>query len=191
MTEGAKVRLTARQWIEIGLRELCENGPDALTIDALCRNNGKTKGSFYAHFASHDAFLASLARCWFERNTEVLLQATNAEPLPQDQLKRLNHLAVRLDAKLDQGIRALAWRHPALAEAVSDVDAIRIANLTRLHRAMRNCSETEASDLATIEYAAYIGLQTMQPWRSVDELERLYKAFEQLVSCQSNIRTTR
>ena len=182
MTSEAKARLSADQWIDIALRELSEHGPDALTIDALCHRTGKTKGSFYAHFGSHGAFLGSLVRCWLERNTEALLQVVDLEPTPQSRLGKLNALALRLDAKLDQGMRALAERHPALSEAVSEVDSIRITNLARLHRAVRNCSEAEAIDLATIEYAAFIGFQFMYPKRSVGELERLYVAFNEITS---------
>jgi AcrR family transcriptional regulator len=182
MTGETKARLSAHQWIEVGLRELSEHGPDALTIDALCRRTGKTKGSFYAHFGSHGAFLGSLVRSWLERNTVALLQAADVEPTPRGRLNKLNALALRLDAKLDQGMRALAERHPALSEAVSEVDSIRIANLARLHRAVRNCTEAESIDLATIEYAAFIGFQFMYPKRDVGELERLYVAFEEMTS---------
>lgn len=182
MIGETKARLSAQHWIEIGLGELSEHGPDALTIDALCRMTGKTKGSFYAHFRSHGAFLESLVECWLERNTEALLQAADAEPTPRGRLSKLNDLAVHLDAKLDQGMRALAERHPALTEAVSEVDGIRIANLARLHRSVRKCSEAEATDLATIEYAAYIGFQFMHPKHSVGELKRLYLAFEEMIS---------
>jgi AcrR family transcriptional regulator len=182
MTGETKARLSAQQWIEIGLQELSKRGPDALTIDALCRRTGKTKGSFYAHFGSHGAFIGSLVTRWLERNTEALLRAADIEPTPRGQLNKLNALAVRLDAKLDQGMRALAERHPAFTKAVSKVDSIRIANLARLHRAVRNCSEAEALDLATVEYAAYIGFQFMHPKRSVGELERLYLAFEKMTS---------
>jgi AcrR family transcriptional regulator len=182
MTGEAEERRAALQWIEVGLRELSEHGPDALTIDALCRRTGKTKGSFYAHFDSHRAFLGSLVRCWLERNTEALLQAANVETTPRGRLNKLNELAVRLDAKLDQGMRALAERHPELAEAITEVDSIRITNLACLHRAVRNCSEAEAIDLATIEYAAFIGFQYVYPKRSIGELERLNVAFVEMTS---------
>lgn len=189
MISDTKVRLSAQQWIETGLRELSEHGPDALTIDALCRRTGKTKGSFYAHFGSHGAFLEALVQCWLERNTEALLQAANAEPTPQGRLNKLNALAVRLDTELDQGMRALAERHPTLTEAVSKVDDIRISNLARMHCAVRSCSEAEALDLATIEYAAFIGFQSMHPKRSVGELERLYRVFEEMISIHPTGRT--
>ena len=182
MKPDGKARLSAQNWIDIGLRDLSEIGPDALTIDALCRRAGKTKGSFYAHFDSHEAFLLSLAACWRERNTEALLRDASAEPTVHGQLTRLNHMAVRLDARLDQGMRTLAERVPAIAEAFSEVESTRIVNLARLHRAARNCSETEARDLATIEYAAYIGLQIMRPRLTISELESLHEAFVKLVA---------
>lgn len=177
MKEAAKQRASAQYWIDLATEALCEHGPDALTIDALCRKSGKTKGSFYAHFDSHDSFLLRLAAHWRERNTEAVIQAADVKPAAQDRLAMLNYLAVRLDMRLDQGMRLLAERSLRIAEEVTEVDEARIAYLTDLHQATGPFPDGEAMDIATIEYAAYVGLHLIRPKRAPEELERLHKAF--------------
>ncbi|MBH5397550.1 TetR/AcrR family transcriptional regulator [Bradyrhizobium sp. CNPSo 4010] len=175
-------RVSAQYWIDVAARELCARGPDALTIDLLCRKTRKTKGSFYAHFDNYDAFLIALAADWRKRNTEAVIQTVDEKGTPNDRLATLNHLAVRLDAKLDHGMRMLAARNSLIADAVAEVDETRISYLADLYRAAAGYSRTEARDLATIEYAAFVGLPLLAPRRSTRELERLYKAFIRFTS---------
>lgn len=182
MMQDRKLRLSAQHWIDVAAEELSERGPDALTIDALCRKTRKTKGSFYAHFDSHDAFLAALAAHWRERNTEAVVRSADEKTTPRDRLAMLNYVAVRLDARLDQGMRMLADRNPHIAEAVAEVEETRIAYLADLYLVTGDYSENEARDLATIEYAAYVGLQLVGSKRTPHELERLYQAFTKLTS---------
>ncbi|WP_374656409.1 TetR/AcrR family transcriptional regulator [Dongia sp.] len=182
MRREKKPRVSARDWVEIALTELSSHGPDAITIDALCRRAGKTKGSFYAHFDSFDAFLAALATHWRARNTETVMRDADAAASPRDRLARLNAIAVRLDARLDQGMRKLAGKSPLIAAAVAKVDEMRIAYLARLHQAAGGFPARAAKDLATIEYAAYVGLPLIGPERGLDELERLHRTFTRLIS---------
>ena len=51
-------------WFETGLRLLVAEGPSALTIERLCRETGKTKGSFYHHFSGQEGFRAGLIDWW-------------------------------------------------------------------------------------------------------------------------------
>ncbi|ACL60850.1 TetR/AcrR family transcriptional regulator [Methylobacterium nodulans] len=180
MTRDQPSRISAQDWIEVATAALSERGPDALTIDALCRATRKTKGSFYAHFDSYDAFLAALAASWRESNTQAVIRAVEGV-CPGDRLGLLNHLAVRLDPKLDQGMRRLSDRSPLIADAVAEVDRQRIAYLAGLHHTVADYSEQDALDLATIEYAAYVGLQQINPKCSPEELERLCAMFLKLM----------
>ena len=49
-------RFSRTDWLALGLAALAEDGPLGLTIAALCRRAGKTKGSFYAHFPAIEAY---------------------------------------------------------------------------------------------------------------------------------------
>lgn len=175
-------RASAQFWVDVAVKALSEDGPDALTIDALCQRTEKTKGSFYAHFDNYDAFMAALAAYWRESNADAVMRAVEGEASLGDRLALLNHLAVRLDVKLDLGMRRLADRSQLIREAVAEVDRARVSYLAGLYQAIANYSEQEASDLATIEYAAYVGLQQIDPAREPYELDRLYNVFVRLTS---------
>lgn len=181
MKRNGTPRASARYWIDVAVKALSEHGPDDLTIDALCRKTKKTKGSFYAHFESHDAFLAALVAYWRESNTQAVTRVVEDGASPRDRLALLNHVAVRLDVKFDQGMRKLADRNRSVSNAVAKVDEMRIAYLASLYQSTEDYSEREAADLATVEYAAYVGLQQINPNLEPDELERLYDAFAKLV----------
>ena len=178
MNTAKKSRASSHYWIDVAVKALSEKGPDALTIEALCRETGKTKGSFYAHFSGYDAFLSALAERWKETNTDVLTRTVDTSASPSDASALLNHLAVRLDPYFDRGMRRLAYRNSLIAEAVRHVDEQRIAYMSQLNRALKSCSEGEAKDLATLEYAAYVGLQQIYPDMEPCELDRLYKSWE-------------
>jgi AcrR family transcriptional regulator len=51
-------------WLETGLQLLIGEGESALTIDRLCRETKKTKGSFYHHFAGQEEFRTQLIEWW-------------------------------------------------------------------------------------------------------------------------------
>lgn len=182
MNRKVKSRASARYWIDIATAELRKRGPTALTIDALCRKTGKTKGSFYAHFENHDAFLAALAAEWRRRNTEAIIANVDTERLPRNRLAKLNQAALRLDADLERGLRWLAEGNAIVATAVAEIDRARTSYLAGLYQAVRGRAWTEAMDLAVIEYAAYVGLQFLRPKRDTPELERLHRAFERFIS---------
>ena len=175
-------RLSAQHWVVTALQELAEHGPDALTIENLCLKLNKTKGSFYAHFNNHDVFLDAVVQYWRQNDTQSLIHNADQETLPHDRLTKLNHLAVRLDDRIDRGMRMLAHRKPKVAEAVRQVDDMRIACLADLHIAAGHYCNSDARDLATIEYAAYIGLRMTGTSRVSNELDRLHKVFTRLIS---------
>ena len=51
-------------WLETGLRLLIAEGESALTVERLCRETKKTKGSFYHHFDGQDGFRQRLIEWW-------------------------------------------------------------------------------------------------------------------------------
>lgn len=180
MKRNTAPRASAQHWIDVAAKALSKHGPDELTIDKLCRKTRKTKGSFYAHFDNYDAFIAALVAYWRESNTKAVARVVAEGTSPRDRLALLNHIVVRLDARFDQGMRKLADRNPLVSDAVAKVDEMRIAYLASLYVATQEFSQSEASDLAAIEYAAYVGLQQISPNLAPDEMERLYAAFAKL-----------
>ena len=57
-------RFSQQDWLDAGVSALSEGGVGAVTIDALCRRVGKTKGSFYSHFPTMSDFIRQLGERW-------------------------------------------------------------------------------------------------------------------------------
>ena len=92
-------RLGRKDWLALGRAALEEEGSSGLTVKALTRRAGRTRGSFYHHFESQGAFLRALAEDW---------SASGGDGL-----------------KTERGLRAI----PEAAEAVAAADAARLARV--------------------------------------------------------------
>src|SRR4051794_5963411 len=66
----AQTRTPQSTWIEAGLQALAAGGPDAVRVDLLAKALGVTRGGFYWHFSSRQAFLDVLLDAWEHRSTE-------------------------------------------------------------------------------------------------------------------------
>ncbi|WP_186419471.1 TetR/AcrR family transcriptional regulator [Bosea sp. CS1GBMeth4] len=181
MTTPAPLRFRRNDWLELGLAALAEQGPAGLTIEALCRRAGKTKGSFYAHFPAIEAYLSALAGHWRETFTLRLMQEADRGEAPRDRLLALDRMALALDGRIEQGMRRLAQLDAGVAATCAAVDRERIAYLEKLHGESRCFAPAEARALARIEYAAFIGFQQLDLGLSPQELHDCYGTFMRLV----------
>ncbi|MCZ8182967.1 MAG: TetR/AcrR family transcriptional regulator [Beijerinckiaceae bacterium] len=169
-------RMKKADWLDLGISLLAESGPDSLTIDTACQKAGRSKGSFYHHFETIDAYLLALAEAWRERHTEAVMRQVKDAGTAEDRLEALNIATSLLDQRIDQAIRALAARHPGIAEICTLVDRHRTGFLARLHEEAGTPPET-ARVLARIEYAAFLGLSILEPASTPAERQALYRHF--------------
>ena len=150
--------LTAVDWAEAALHLIAERGLSALTIDALARRLGATKGSFYWHFDGRTQLLKAALRRWEQRSTAETITALRAIDDPRR----------RLQTMLDAGSQAPRARslYVALALAAGNkevravlnrVASARIANLEDCYSEM-GMSKAQAKTAAVLAYAAYRGL---------------------------------
>lgn len=179
---AGRKRFSRADWLAVGLAAIAEDGPPGLTIDAITARAGKTRGSFYAHFASMEAFLSALVAHWRECYTLGLIETADAETSSRTRLDHLNRLAVQLDPRVEQGMRRLAANNAETALICVTVDKERIAYLARHYAASPRFSSAEAEALARIEYAAFVGMQQISPDAKPDDLAALYAAFQKLVA---------
>ncbi|MGQ0624838.1 MAG: TetR/AcrR family transcriptional regulator [Sporichthyaceae bacterium] len=103
---------------------LAQSGSDGVTVDALCRRLGVTKGSFRWHFEGMPAFTDALADHWAQHHEERLAAVT-IEP---DPVKRLGSLLSTLLCEPDPADAALrAWAHsePAFRDGLRRIDGQR------------------------------------------------------------------
>lgn len=155
---GGEPTLTAADWAEAGLQFIAEHGLSALTVDALARRLGVTKGSFYWHFKGrHELLTAALGR-WESKATGDAMKALDAIP---DARKRLE-LMLRAASEPPRS-RSL---YAALAEAAEDpavravLDRVASARIGYLETCYRDLGfdQRAARSRALFAYAAYRGL---------------------------------
>ncbi|ACL67283.1 transcriptional regulator, TetR family [Anaeromyxobacter dehalogenans 2CP-1] len=145
-------------WCRAGLALLRDQGPQAVTIDRLCGAMGRTKGAFYHHFRDVDAFHAALLDAWTELHTGDVIAATSGPGTAEARSARLGAAAVGLDHALDRAVRGWALHDARAREALDRVDARRIDYLAAIHRER---GRKDATVLAQLEYAVFLGAQEL------------------------------
>ena len=151
-------RFTKENWIALGADLLGQEGPEALTLERLTKAAGRTRGSFYHHFPSREAFLTGLMEWWRERAIENLAARIQAAPDPATLRSILRDIPSEWDAAFERGIRRLAVSEPLVKTALMAIDEARIAGLAATIAILR----PEVKDphaLAFIQYAAVVGSQ--------------------------------
>ena len=174
-------RLGPDEWIALGLAALSDGGEDAIGLDAITTRAGKTKGSFYHHFRNHDDFLGRVLVEWKQRFTDDLIEATK-DGSKSDRGAALNALATALDHRLELSIRRLAVRNETAARTLRQVDGIRIAYLKSLQA---DPESDAAADYALIEYAVFVGMQSLMP-TAVRTAERLGGLTAEMIAAHWN-----
>ncbi|MEM7069133.1 MAG: TetR/AcrR family transcriptional regulator [Pseudomonadota bacterium] len=170
-------RFSKSAWTELGLSLLRKHGPTALTVEELCENAQKTRGSFYFHFETVDAFLEALAKQWQIQFTDEIVKTS---PPSESRLDCLNLLAIRIDLDLERYIRELALKQKQVNTIVMQADTARIAWLAELYANSGQYAQQDAENLAKIEYAAFVGFKLVDPDMSAPESRSIYEGFLKL-----------
>jgi AcrR family transcriptional regulator len=149
---------TAADWLRAAARRLAAGGVAAIAVEALARDMGVTKGSFYWHFRDRPALLAALLADWEARATAPLLDRLKG--LGRDPLARLWGLMATVAAEgggaLDPALRAWGLTDRAAAAAVERVDAARLDFIAGEFRALRFAA-SEAWTRARLLYLHLLG----------------------------------
>lgn len=161
------MRLRKEDWLAAGLQLLTQAGPQALTIDQLCRRQLVTKGSFYHHFHGREDYLHALMQYWREQNTERLITAAEAVE-PDVRSEVLSQLARNADASVENAMRTWARQDPEVAEQVAAVDHARVDYLQTLI-APQLPAGRDAELLAKLVYAHFVGVQQLPHLVNADE----------------------
>ncbi len=66
-------QLSAKDWLDQGLKTLAERGFTALKAEPLAKALGVSRGSFYWHFDDIGAFHAAILRHWREVAAEQII----------------------------------------------------------------------------------------------------------------------
>lgn len=143
-----------------------------ITLEAVCARTGKTRGSFYHHFGSVEAYRQALLEHWRRKATlDIIAQV---DELGNDRIDGLNALATREDHRFERALRALGVWNSDIRRIVEEVDQLREAYLIRLAREDLKLDAETAKAVARLGLSLFIAGQMRAP----DDLESFNAAAE-------------
>jgi AcrR family transcriptional regulator len=158
MSQGAEMKdqLSARDWLDAGLKALARNGFTALKADPLAKAMGVSRGSFYWHFADVGAFHAALLKHWHEVAAEQIIADVEAASPGNQALELLLRRVFGERLKLEGAVRTWASIDPAARAAVHAIDRRRLDYIEHLLE-QSGLPADLASARAQILYWAFLG----------------------------------
>ena len=170
-------------WLEAGLGLLSSIGPQAITVAQLCASVGRSKGSFYHHFADVEAYGDDLVSFWEQRDTESVMHMVDLSASAWHKRQTLAGLSLSLDSSTERAMRQWAAGNAVVRKRVDAIDQRRIAYLASLIDEINGHADpVDALDLARIEYAAFVGLFYVFPSGQRTDLTRMLRRFLMLVT---------
>jgi AcrR family transcriptional regulator len=149
-------QLSAKNWLDRGLKALAEHGFTALKAEPLAKAMGVSRGSFYWHFADVEAFHAAVLQHWREVAAEQIIAALDASPPDQNPIEQLLHRSFGRKPALESAVRSWATHDPAARAVVAAVDRRRLGYVESLLEAA-GLSRGVARARAQILYWAFLG----------------------------------
>ena len=119
-------RLSAKDWLDQGLKALAENGFTALKAEPLAKAMGVSRGSFYWHFADVEAFHTAILGHWREVAAERIIADVEASAGTERPLKVLLRRVFGERLALERAVRSWAMVEPAAKAAVQAIDRRRL-----------------------------------------------------------------
>ena len=149
-------QLSAKDWLDQGLRALAESGFTALKAEPLAKALGVSRGSFYWHFADVGAFHDALLKRWHDVAAERIIADVEASAEGQTPLEQLLRRVFGGRLTLERAVRSWATVDPAARHAVQAVDRRRLDYVEHLLR-QTGLPADLACTRAQILYWAFLG----------------------------------
>jgi AcrR family transcriptional regulator len=171
-------QLSAKDWLDQGLRALATSSFTALKAEPLAKAMGVSRGSFYWHFADIGAYHAAILKHWREVAGEQIIADLEAAANHDSPLPRLLRRAFGTRPALENAVRTWATVDPAARAAVQAIDARRLNYLESMFRSAGLSAET-ARARAQILYWTFLGYalsdKPLPPKRQAAMLEELLR----------------
>jgi AcrR family transcriptional regulator len=149
-------QLSAKDWLDQGLRTLAESGFTALKAEPLARAMGVSRGSFYWHFADIGAYHAAILRHWREVAAEQIIANLEASSKDDNPLLILLRRSFSSKPALENAVRTWATIDPVARSAVQATDRRRLSYVEILFERSGIAPEV-ARSRAQIFYWAFLG----------------------------------
>lgn len=89
MVMASATRLSADDWLAAAYERFREQGLGGVRVEAIARDLGTTKGSFYHHFSDRGALVSAVMRRWAREQTDQFVADADAAPGPRERLEAL------------------------------------------------------------------------------------------------------
>ena len=167
-------RLSKEDWLEEGIKILSEFAQNKLRILYLCDRLKVTRGSFYHHFKSIDAYISDLMKKWEEENTLAFIRVSDEGENPMDKMLILSKRIGKAEQSVEASIRSWSFYNPLVKAHLERVDQERLAYLESIFKEM-GFSKKVARARAKIEYGLLIGIQQLNPNMTKKEMKFIYE----------------
>lgn len=175
-------RKTKRDWMQAAMEILVAEGVDGITIEALTKKLGVTKGSFYHHFGDAPNFHAvMLEMCLYESTTHVIERVEQAST-PYARLMALTEMAANIDP-IEVAIRAWALRDPDAHATLIEIDARRLEYVTKLFADL-GLSSDSAAHFAHLYYTVFIGGHHLMPPLTTPAIHALFATIRRIAGVE-------
>ena len=172
-------QLSAKDWLDQGLKALAQQGFTALKAEPLAKAMGVSRGSFYWHFADIAAFHAAILKHWREVAAERVIAGLEASAKTENPIELLLRGAFGSKPTLEKAVRSWATIDPKARAAVQAIDRRRVDYVEHM-LGQAGLEAGIARARAQILYWAFLGHalsdQPLAPARQkavIDELLRM------------------
>lgn len=162
MARTGKAKFTADDWLQPAVEAMAGGGVRAVNVEALAREIGASKGSFYWFFANRDALVTAALAHWSDQATDRVVAALDGLPDPVAKLRALAGIAFTADP--GRGIEIALQTDvdlPEVRQALAEVHRRRLAIMRDLF-AEAGHDPTRAEQAALSTYATYLGFLQLQ-----------------------------
>ncbi|MBN8992528.1 MAG: TetR/AcrR family transcriptional regulator [Rhizobiales bacterium] len=149
-------QLSAKDWLDLGLKTLAKSGFTALKAKPLAKAMGVSRGSFYWHFSDIAAFHAALLKQWREIAAEQIIAGVEAASNDENPLEVLLRRVFSERLAVENAVRTWASVDPAARTAVQAIDRRRLSYVEGLLTQSGLPAEV-ARARAQILYWAFLG----------------------------------
>ena len=149
-------QLSAKDWLDLGLKTLTKSGFTALKAVPLAKAMGVSRGSFYWHFKDIGAYRAAILKHWREVAAEQIIANLEASSKDDNPLLVLLRRTFSSRLALENAVRTWATLDPIARAAVQATDRRRLNYVQKLFE-RSGAAPGVARSRAQIFYWAFLG----------------------------------
>lgn len=176
--KGGDKRHSREDLLEAGLNLLAAESIQQLTIDALCKRLGVTKGSFYHHFKNRADFLEQMLEYWVVNWTSSSIEYADKGVDARERFDLIVEASHNLPSGTETSIRSWALRDPFAQKFLDRVDNTRIEYLRSIFEEVSRDPE-RAAIVAKISYSIFVGIRMMGPKITKEEHRDILRMMKQ------------